>query len=163
MLVTFTKRSRILNKQGFWIHHSPEHASGSKDARALNMSELTGFWICLSMSDYVWLNMPGYVWICRYMREYAQICLNGFCFIFPYCNTLSTWSVLTYFNVYTKLEVLVLRKMMLFLVDTKIVFSIVAVILLLFVLNSIFLQYFEFAVTIRERGGGICESWYTLL
>ena len=24
------------------------------------------------------------------MREYAQICLNGFCFIFPYFNALST-------------------------------------------------------------------------
>ena len=163
MLIIFTKRARILNMQGFWTYQSSEYASGSKDARVLKMSGLTGFWICLNIPDYVWLNMPRYVWICQYMREYAQICLNGFCFIFPYCNTLSTWSVLTYFNVYTKLEVLVLRKMMLFLVDTKIVFSIVAVILLLFVLNSIFLQYFEFAVTIRERGGGICESWYTLL
>ena len=26
------------------------------------------------------------------MREYGQICLNGFYFIFPYSNTLSTWT-----------------------------------------------------------------------
>ena len=37
--------------------------------------------------------MPEYVWICRNMREYAQICLNGICFIFSYCNPLSTWTL----------------------------------------------------------------------
>ena len=38
----------------------------------------------------VWLNMSGYVRISRNMHEYAQICLNGFCFIFPHSNPLST-------------------------------------------------------------------------
>ena len=42
------------------------------------------------MPDCVWLNMSGYVRISRNMHEYAQICLNGFCFIFPHSNPLST-------------------------------------------------------------------------
>ena len=38
------------------------------------------------------MDMAEYTWICLNMpvREYAQICLNGFRFIFPYCNALST-------------------------------------------------------------------------
>ena len=115
MKTIFTKHPRVLNMRGFWTYQSSEYASRSKDARVLNipriliclwfwicqgseqtrvlnMLGLTGFWICLNMLDYVWLNMTGYVWTCRYMREYAQICLNGFCFIFPYCNALSPWT-----------------------------------------------------------------------
>ena len=137
MKTIFTKHPRVLNMRGFWTYQSSEYASRSKDARVLNipriliclwfwicqgseqtrvlnMLGLTGFWICLNMLDYVWLNMTGYVWICRYMREYAQICLNGFCFIFPYVIPCLLERVLTYFNVCTKLEVFVWRKMMLF-------------------------------------------------
>ena len=131
MLTIFTKRSRVLIMRAFWIYQSSEYASSSEDARVLiekgfwicqgceyasgsedatgsevakvlNKQGLwicqryTGFWICLNMS----------ACICLYMSGYAQICLNGFCFIFPHCNQH------TYFNIYTKLEVLVLRKMM---------------------------------------------------
>ena len=100
MLTIFTKHPRVLNMRGFQI------CQGSKYTKALNMPlvlNLPRLWInqsseygklnrVLNMPDYVWLNMHGYVWICQYMREYAQICLNGFCFIFPYCNALSTSS-----------------------------------------------------------------------
>ena len=72
----------------FWIYQSSEYTSGSEFARVLNMS---GLHRVLNMSDYVWLNMPGYVWICWDMRKYAKISLNGLCFIFPHCNPLSTW------------------------------------------------------------------------
>ena len=98
MLTIFAKHPRVLKMPGFQI------CQGSKYTKALNMHlvlNLPRFWInqdseyvrvktVLNMPDYVWLNMQWYVWICQYMREYAQICLDGFCFIFPYCNTLST-------------------------------------------------------------------------
>ena len=77
--------ARVLNKAGFWMYQDSEYASGSEFARVLNMSGLPQgskyALICLIMSG----------WICLDMREYAQICLNGFCFIFPHCNLLSTW------------------------------------------------------------------------
>ena len=151
MLIIFTKRSRVLNMQGFWTYQSSEYASGSEDARVLNMSGLTGFWICLNMSDYVWLNMPGYVWM-------------AFVLYFPIVIPCLLERVLTYFNAYTKLEVLVLRKMMLFLVgDTKIDFfySSCNFIGFCFRLN-IFTKISNLLLPLgAERGGG-CESWYTL-
>ena len=150
----------------FWTYQSSEYASGSKDARVLNMSGLTGFWICLNIPDYVWLNMPRYAWICRYMREYAQICLNGFCFIFPYCNTSPNWTcaVLTYFNVYTKLELLVFRKMVLLFVDTKIDFfySSCNFIALCFRLNIFTRKISNLLLSLGAERGGVCESWHTL-
>ena len=121
MLTIFTKRSRVLIMRAFWIYQSSEYASSSEDARVLIEK---GFWICqdceyASGSEYATgsevakvlnmstlhrvLNMSAC--ICLYMSGYVQICLNGFCFIFPHCNQH------TYFNIYTKLEVLVLRKM----------------------------------------------------
>ena len=41
--------------------------------------------------------MSGHVWICQNMPEYAEICLNGFCFRFSpfphlFYNPLSTWT-----------------------------------------------------------------------
>ena len=86
---------------GFWIYQGSEYATGSEFAKVLNVpgfwiyQRYTGLWICLNISGC----------ICLDMSEYAQICLDGFCFVFPYCNQL------TYFNVYTKL---VLKKTMLF-------------------------------------------------
>ena len=94
--------AKVLNIPRLWIRHWFWICQGSEYTRVLNMS---GLHRVLNMPEYVWLHMSWYVWICRNMHECAQICLNGFCFIFPHCNQL------TYFNVYTKL---VLRKMMLF-------------------------------------------------
>ena len=98
--------ARVLNIPKFsiclwlWRCQSPEYP------KVLNIPRLyicLWFWICqgseyvrlnrvLNMPDYVWLNLHKYVWNCQYLREYAQICLNGFCLIFPYCNALSPWT-----------------------------------------------------------------------
>ena len=101
MLTIFTKHPRVLNMRGFQI------CQGSKYTKALNMPLVLNlprlWWInqaseyvtlnrVLNMPEYAWLNMHGYFWICQYLRAYAQICLNGFCFIFPYCNALSPWT-----------------------------------------------------------------------
>ena len=100
-------------------------------------SEYARFWICqgseyvrvtqgkaMNMSDYVWLNMPGYIWICWHMNEYAYFCHNSLCFVFPHCNLLVVLEgVITYFNIYTKLEVLVWMKMRLFSLRDPIWFS----------------------------------------
>ena len=63
------------------------------------------------------------------MLEYADICVNipksartAFVLYFPIVIPCLLERVLTYFNVDIKLEILVLRKMMLFLVDTNIDF-----------------------------------------
>ena len=80
------------------------------------------------------------------MHEYAQICLNDFCFIFPHCNQL------TYCNVYTKLEVLVLRNNdAVFLEIQNVNFSIVAVILF----------GFCFGLNIFTRFQARCYLWRT--
>ena len=65
------------------------------------------------------------------MREYAQICLNGFCFIFPIVIPCLLERVLTYFSVYTKIEVLSLKENYAALSETQ-KFSITAVILFSF-------------------------------
>ena len=77
------EQTRVLNNPGFWIYQGSEYAPGYEFARVLNTrlvvnlpgfwicQDYTGFWICLNMPDYVWLNMPGCVWICWDMREYA--------------------------------------------------------------------------------------------
>ena len=71
--------------------------------------------------------------------------------------------VLTYFNVCTKLEVLVLRKMMLFFFgDTNIDFSIVAVVIFGFCFRvDIFTNKISnLLLTLEAEGGRVCESGY---
>ena len=106
MLTISTKHPRVLNIPDFWICLLFWRCQDSKYTKALHMPlvlNLPRLWInqgseyvkvnrALNMPKYVWLNMHGYVWICQYLREYAQICLNGFCLIFPYCNALSPWT-----------------------------------------------------------------------
>ena len=96
---------QVLNIPVFWICLRFWICQGSEYTKSLNMPlvlNLSRFWINKGF-EYVMvnrvLNMPEYAWLCladawiyRYMREYAQICLNGFSFIFPYCSTLSTWT-----------------------------------------------------------------------
>ena len=108
----------VLNTPGFWTSQGSEYTKVLNTSLVLNLPGFwicqgyTGFWICLNMPDYLWLNMPEYAWICLNMSgwiclnmpEYTWICLNmpgyawicltclnGFCFIFPRCNPLSTW------------------------------------------------------------------------
>ena len=60
------------------------------------------WWLCLGYTG--GLSMPQYA---RLISQYAEICVNvpksvWMAFVlFPYCNPLSTWHVVTYFNVYT--------------------------------------------------------------
>ena len=127
MLTIFTKHPRVLNMRGFQI------CQGSKYTKALNMPlvlNLPRLWInqgseyvrlhrVLNMPEYVCVIMPG--WICMGMSEYANICVHmpksawmAFALYFPIVMPCLLERVLTYFNVCTKLEVFVLRRMMLF-------------------------------------------------
>ena len=64
----------VLNMSGFWIYH------GSKYARVAQGFEYA--WICLNNS-WIWLIMP----------ECPKIFLDGFCFTFTHCNSLSKGTV----------------------------------------------------------------------
>ena len=78
------------------------------------------------MPDYVWL-MPGYVDICVNMPKSARMALALY---FPISVPSLLERVLTYFSVYTKLEILALRKNKAVPLETqKLIFSIVAAIL----------------------------------
>ena len=127
----------------FWIYQGHEYASGSEYDRVLNKPGFwkatflniprfwirVGFWICqgsehvrvTQVSEYarICLNMSG--WICLDMFEYAGICVNmpksawiAFVLYFPIVIPCLLEGVNTYFNVFTKLEVLVWMKMRLF-------------------------------------------------
>ena len=63
----------ILNMLGYWIYH------GSKYARVTQ-----GF-------EYAWI-IPV-ACICLIMPQCAKICLNGFCFTFTHCNSLSKGTI----------------------------------------------------------------------
>ena len=119
---------------------------GLRRALYANMPEYA--WLCLAN-----LNMPGYVWICL---KYAWM---AFVLYFPIVIPCLYESVGTYFNVYTKLEVLVWRKIRPFSWSHKIR-------LLLF---SFFFGRGEGVG--REKGGqrsvgggggAACKSWYKL-
>ena len=140
MLIIFTKRSRVLNMQRFWTYLSSKYTCVSEDARGFEYVRVNRVGICLNIPDYVWLNMHEYTWKCRYMREYDQICQNGFCFVFPYCNTLSTWTRASLFQRLHKSRSFSegqfsKGKWCCFSETEKFIFSIVAVILFDFVLE----------------------------
>ena len=65
----------VLNMSEFWISQLSEYTKVLNMPLLLNLPGFwicqgyTGFWICLNMPDYIWLNMSGSVWICRNMRE----------------------------------------------------------------------------------------------
>ena len=133
----------VLNIPGFWIYQGHEYASGSEYTRVLNkpgfwisqVSEYTKvlicvwFWICQGSeyvrvtqgSEYAWICLIMSGWICVDMSEYAGICVNMpksarivFVLYFPIAIPCLLEGVVTYFNVFTKLEVLVWMKMRLF-------------------------------------------------
>ena len=128
---------------GFWIYQGHEYAPGSEYARVLNkpgfwisqVSEYTKvlicvwFWICQGSeyvrvtqdSEYTWICLIMSRWICLDMSEYAGIWVNmpksawiAFVLYFPIVIPCLLKGVNTYFNVFTKLEVLVWMKMRLF-------------------------------------------------
>ena len=94
----------VVNIPVFWTQR------GSKYASVLN---IPGSWICMNNSwicqapEYAWI-IPEYTWLCLNMSEYAWICLKlaeGLLFYISFVLYLSSLEyVVTYFNVYTKLE-----------------------------------------------------------
>ena len=93
----------VLNMPGFWICLWLWISQCSEHTKVLNMSV---FWIYQS-SEYAWI-IPEYAWLCLNMSEYAWICLKlaeGLLFYISFVLYLSSLEyVVTYFNVYTKLE-----------------------------------------------------------
>ena len=105
------------------------------------------------------------------MPEYADICVNmpksawmAFVLYFPIVIPRLIERVLTYFNVYTKLELLVFRKMMLFFVDTKIDFFYSSCNFIAFCLrlNIFTIDISNLLLPLGAKGGMVCESWHTL-
>ena len=114
--------------------------------------------------------MPVYAWLCLDMSEYAliywnkgecaKICQNRFCFTFLHFRICFTFSLLlehvvTYLNVYRKLEVIVWRKMRLISWRNSFkVFSIAtgSISFAFCFRPHIFLVRFKFAVTFQGRG-----------
>ena len=112
----------VLDIPGFWICLWFWMCQDSEYKRVLNM-------VCIHKvtqgSKYIWiipeyawmcLILPGFIWICLNMPEYAWICLNGLCFTFlnfPISLTIPSLleHVITYLNVYRRLEVIVWRNM----------------------------------------------------
>ena len=76
--------------------------------KVLNMPEYA--WI---IPEYIWLrlHMPEYIWICLKISKYTWICLNQLDLLLLY---FPIFPLVTYFNVYTKIEVTIWRKMKLF-------------------------------------------------
>ena len=92
----------ILNMPAFWIYGSSEYTG------VANMPEFCiclCFWMCQGSRYTAFLNLPRVTqylnmpeslnnsWICLIMPESTWICLNGFCFTFTHCNSLSKWTI----------------------------------------------------------------------
>ena len=117
------EQTRVLNKPGFWIYQGSEYAPGYQFGRVLNtrpVLNLPGFWIRQGYGGF-WICLIMSVWICLDMSEYAGICVNmpksawiAFVLYIPIVIPCLFEGVVTYFNVFTKLELLVWMKMRLF-------------------------------------------------
>ena len=99
----------VLNMPRFWICFCFSICPGSECIRVKQFSEYA--WICLTMSG----------WICLYMSELAGIWVNipksswmVFVLYLPIVIPCLLENVVTYFNIYTKLDVLVWMKIKLF-------------------------------------------------
>ena len=146
----------------------------SKYTKVLNMPlvlNLPGFWICQGHTGFwICMNIPEYAWLC--LAEYAGICVNMpnsawmvFVLCFPIVTHCLLEGVVTYFYVYTKLEVLVWRKIeVVSLEKQNLIFSIVAVSILFgfcFRLSIFTSKISNFLLSLGAEGGGACESWCT--
>ena len=114
--------------KGYWIDSGSEYVSSFEYTRALNILGLLIYlrlWICqsseyVSHSKYVRVlnmlglhrvlnvleqfpNMSDYAWICLKIPEHGGMCLNT---LFPIIISCVLECVITYFNVYMKLEVI---------------------------------------------------------
>lgn len=147
---------------GFWIDQGSEYASGSGYTGVLNMARLCRV---LDMPKYVWIvyeyvgiymNMPKFAWITFALRfPILTPCLHG--------------CVVTYFNFYMKLEVIVWRNKRLFWKRVNLFFFIIAEVF------DLFLFFFCFRLNIflskvsnlllsfgaREVEGQDSDTWRT--
>ena len=106
---------RVLNMPGFWIYQGSHYASGYEYVRVTQSFEYV--WI---IPEYAWI-IPGYALISLNMPEYTETCVKipkcawmAFVLHFPIIIPWRLECVVTYFNVYKKLEVIVWRNMSLF-------------------------------------------------
>ena len=164
MLIIFIKRPRVHNMQGFWTYQSSEYTSVSEDPSVLKYIRVNRV---LNMLEYAWLCLAEYAWICLNIPIYSWICpsaLMAFVLYFSIVITCLLERVLIYFKVYTKLEVLVWRKMMLFLGETKIdIFhSSCNFIAFCFKLNIFTSKISNLLLPLWALWGRCCESWCTL-
>ena len=140
-----------------------------------SQNALPRFWIWIKQgSKYVSVTQGcEYAWIFLIcLAEYARICTNmpksvwtAFVLYFPVVIPHFLEVVVTYFNVYTKLEVLVWRKMRLFSWRQNLIFSIVDVSVLFgfcFRLNTFTSKISNLLSVLGADGVGSCESWYML-
>ena len=87
MFARILNMPRILNMLAFWIY------GGCEYGRVLN---IPGLWKCYVSKyarvtqgfEYAWICLNN-SWICLIMSKCPYICLNGFCFTFTHCNSLS--------------------------------------------------------------------------
>ena len=148
----------IIVAVNFYLWQGSEYSSTTKYAMLLNIPWLHKV---LNMSECAWI-MPWYAWLCQNMREYACICLNGFCCTCHYCNSLSTWiCVVTYCNgvegVWTNMRLFSWRdKIWFFLLYLE-----VSDLLFAFRLNFFTSKIYNFLLSLGDKVAGDCESWYT--
>ena len=110
----------VQNVPGFWTNQGSEYIKVLNTRLVLN---LPGFWIrvrvlnisglhrVLNMSEYSWLCLAEYAWICLNMPKSAWM---AFVLYFSIVISCLLEGVVTYFNVYARLEVLVWMKTRLF-------------------------------------------------
>ena len=72
----------VVNLPKCWIYHGSEYVRVTQSSEYNLICLIMSAWICLDLSEYVKIcvNMPKSAW------------MNGFYFMFPYCNLLSTWT-----------------------------------------------------------------------
>ena len=110
----------VQNMPGFWTNQGSEYTNVLNTRLVLNFP---GFWIRVWF--WIWQRFEyvkdtqgsEYTWICLDMSEYAVICVNmpksawmDFALYFPIGILCLLEDLVNYFNVYTKLEVLVWMK-----------------------------------------------------
>ena len=161
-----------------WICKNFEYLSGFEYGRFLNVPRfwicswfeyMPEFWICpgdnvLIMPEYVWTVLI-YTWICLNMPEYAEKCVNvtksawmTFVLHFPIVIFCSYKTVVNYFNVYMKLEVIVWRNMRLVSWSGKIWFFLVVAWSICFI-RWFRLNIFTSKISSFLRGRGALGLW----
>ena len=122
----------VLNMPGFWTNQDSEYTKVLNTRLVLNLPEFwirVWFWIYQGSeyvrvrqgSQYAWICLIMSGWICLDMSEFAGICVNmsksawiAFALYFSIVIPCLREGVVTYFNIFTKLEVLDWMKMRLF-------------------------------------------------